>query len=98
MGKISKWVETINKLEKTFELDLTKIHLLGIADKYWVKGTAVKVTELINIYHGASRATTHKAIKELVDAELLHMVSSEDDGRVRFLHPGKKIAQLEKLL
>lgn len=98
MGKLSKWATTLHKLEKSFGLDMTKLHLLGVADKYWVRGSAVKVTELINIYHGASRATTHKAIKELIEAELLCMVGSEEDGRVRFLHPGKKLTQLEKML
>lgn len=98
MGKIFKWANTIAKMERTFGIDITKIHLLGIADDYWRGGAAVKVTELINIYDGASRATTHKAIKELVESGLLHMVDSEDDRRVRFLHPGKKLALLEKML
>ena len=98
MGRVSKWAGTIAKLEKTFGLDLNKIHLLGIADEYWTKGSAVKVTELLKIYNGASRATTHKAIQELVEVGLLHMVGNDEDRRVRFLHPGKKIAQLEKLL
>lgn len=98
MGKVLEWANTIGKLEKTFGLDLHKIHLLGIADKYWVKGSAVKVTELLKLYDGTSRATTHRAIQELVGAGLLHMVGSDEDKRVRFLHPGKKIAQLEKML
>lgn len=98
MKKLLKWSTTITKLEDTYGLDLNKIHLLGIAEKAWSKGGTVRVTDLIGIYRGASRATTHKAIKELIDKELFHMVGSEEDGRVRFLHPGKKLSQLEKLL
>ena len=98
MKKLLKWSTTITKLEDTYGLDLNKIHLLGIAGKTWNKGGTLRVTDLMGTYQGASRATTHKAIKELVDKELFHVVSSEDDGRVRFLHPGKKLPQLEKLL
>jgi uncharacterized protein YunC (DUF1805 family) len=98
MSKVLKWANTIGKLEKTFALDMNKIHLLGIADGYWAKGGAVKVTELLKLYNGASRATTHRAIQELVEAGLMHMVGNNEDKRVRLLHPGKKIAQLEKLL
>lgn len=98
MSRLAAWSDIFIKAEKMYGLDMTKIHLLGIADKFWDQGDAVRVTELINKYSGASRATTHKAIKELIDAELLRVVNSTDDGRVRYLHPGKKLKTLEKLL
>jgi DNA-binding MarR family transcriptional regulator len=88
----------MTKIENKFGVDAHKLHLLGIADEYWARGSAVRVTELIDKYEGASRATTHKAIKELVSADFLRMVGDDNDRRVRYLHPGKKLATLEKLL
>jgi hypothetical protein len=98
MGKLTKWSNKINKLEETYGVDVHKMHLLGIAEKAWGKKTPLRVTDLLDTYQNAARATTHKAIKELVEGELLHMVGSEDDGRVRFLQPGRKLSQLEKML
>lgn len=98
MKKLLKWSTTITKLEDTYGVDAHKIHLLGIAEKAWTKGGTLRVTDLMGTYQGASRATTHKAIKDLIDQELFRVVGSDDDKRIRFLHPGKKLPQLEKLL
>lgn len=98
MGKLGKFVALITKLETKFGLDQHKLHLLGIADEYWDTGRAARVTDLLNAYEGTSRATTHKAIKELVDAGMFTLIDSRDDKRVKFVAPGKKITQLEKLL
>lgn len=98
MNRMAGWSEMITKAEKAYGIDINKIHLLGIAEDMWSNGYAVCVTELINKYTGASRATTHKAIKELVSAGLLRMVDSDDDKRVRYLEPGKNLQKLERLL
>ena len=98
MSRLTAWSEMITKAEKVYGIDVNKIHLLGITQKMWGAGHTVCVTELINKYAGASRATTHKAIKELVDAGLLRMVDSDDDKRVRYLEPGKNLQKLERLL
>lgn len=98
MGKLTKWSNKITKLEQTYGVDVHKMHLLGIAEKAWGKKIALRVTDLLDAYQNAARATTHKAIKDLIAQELFRVVGSEEDGRVRFLQPGKRLAQLEKML
>ena len=98
MGKLLKWSNKIVKLEEVYGVDAHKIHLLGIAEKAWRKKTPMRVTDLLDAYQNAARATTHKAIKDLIAQELFSVVGSEEYGRVRFLYPGKKLPQLEKML
>lgn len=90
----------LHDLKQEFGIDEHKIHLLGMVDTVYKdnNGDAVNVTTLIEMYDGTSRATTHKAIKDMVAQDLLRLENSTDDGRVRWVYPGKNFARLEKLL
>lgn len=90
----------LHDLKEEFGIDEHKIHLLGIVGTLYKDNDkdAVKVTSLIEMYDGTSRATTHKAIKDMVEKDLLRLEGSNKDGRVRWVYPGKNFARLEKLL
>ncbi len=96
---VKRLSDLLSGLKREFDIDEHKIHLLGIVGMVHKDlDDAVRVTDLIEMYDGMSRATAHKAVQSLIENDLLRLESSTDDGRVRWVYPGKNFARLEKLL
>lgn len=96
---VKRLSDLLRDLKKEFGIDEHKIHLLGIVGMVHKDlDDAVKMTDLIEMYSGTSRATAHKAVKSMIDNDLLRLEGSNQDGRVRWVYPGKNFARLEKLL
>ena len=89
-------------LDDKYVLNFHKINLLSMAEESWQVGDSVRVTDLLKTYKGASPATTHKAINELIAAKFFKVVSNKEDKREKILEEGLKFkhmeADLEKLL
>jgi DNA-binding MarR family transcriptional regulator len=66
-----------------------------MASDWWELGDQVRVTDLIRMYKGASSATTHKAINELIKAKLFKVVANKEDKREKVLEKGTKFDVME---
>lgn len=96
MNKVRQLSGLLGRLEHKYGLDHHKISLLSIASVYWEEGAPVRVGDILDAYEGASRATTHRLIKELVSSKVLREEVSGDDRRVKFLSAGLKFDALLK--
>ena len=86
------------KLEDKFNIDAHKVHMLRMAADCWGVEVKVRVTDLLEMYQRTSRATTHRAIKELVSSKLLQEQGDKEDRRVKFLTPGAKFNKYEQAI
>ena len=96
MNKVRQLSGLLGRLEHKYGLDHHKICMLSIASVYWEEDAPVRVSDILDAYEGASRATTHRLIKELVSIGLLREKIPADDRRVKFLSPGLKFDALLK--
>ena len=96
MNKVRQLSGLLGRLESKYGLDYHKLRMLSIASVYWEADMPVRVTDILNMYEGASRATTHRALKELVSVGLFREKIPTDDKRVKFLQPGLKFDVLIK--
>lgn len=92
---ISKMALAVRMLDAKYIVNFHKINLLSIAEDFWDEGVPARVTDLIKLYKGASAATTHKAINELVKAKLFKVVVNKNDKRERILERGPKFNFME---
>ena len=92
---ISKMARAVRMLDTKYVVNFHKINLLSMAQHFWIEGTPARVTDLIKIYKGASAATTHKMINELVKAKLFKVVANKNDKRERILERGVKFNFME---
>lgn len=96
MNKVRQLGGLLGRLESKYGLNYHKIRMLSIASVRWEEGAPVRVGDILDAYEGASRATTHRAIKELVSIGLFREKIPTDDLRVKFLQPGLKFDALIK--
>lgn len=96
MNKVRQLGGLLGRLESKYGLDYHKVRMLSIASVYWEEDAPVRVSDILNAYEGASRATTHRLIKELVSVGLFREKIPADDLRVKFLQPGLKFDSLLK--
>lgn len=96
MNKVRQLSGLLGRLEHKYGLDHHKICLLSIASVHWEEGAPVRVGDILDAYEGASRATTHRLIRELVSSKVLREEISDDDRRVKFLSAGLKFDALLK--
>lgn len=80
----------LSKLEDKFNLNVDKVHMLCMMVGRWNSSGEVKITDVLKSFTRTSRATTHRAIKELVSDKLIKEVKSPDDRRTKYLVPGAK--------
>lgn len=80
----------LDKLEDRFNLNTAKVHMLRVMVDRWNASGAVKITDILKTFTRTSRATTHRAIKELVSDKLIKEVKNSDDRRTKYLVPGAK--------
>ena len=96
MNKVRQLSGLLGRLESKYGLDYHKVRMLSIASVYWEEGAPVRVSDILNVYEDTSRATTHRAIRELVSVGLFREKIPADDRRVKFLQPGLKFDVLLK--
>lgn len=96
MNKVRQLGGLMARLEAKYDMNPHKLRMLSIASVYWEADMPVRVTDILNMYEGASRATTHRALKELVSVGLFREKIPTDDKRVKFLQPGLKFDALTK--
>jgi hypothetical protein len=96
MNKVRQLSGLLGRLESKYGLNYHKVRMLSIASVYWEEGALVRVGDILNAYEDTSRATTHRAIRELVSSKVLREEVSGDDRRVKFLQPGLKFDVLLK--
>ncbi len=92
---ISTMARAVRMLDTKYVVNFHKINLLSMAEDFWVEGVPARVTDLIKMYKGASPATTHKAINELVKAKFFKVVINKNDKRERILERGTKFNFME---
>lgn len=95
MSSITKLSDAMCMLDDIYILNFHKINLLSMASDWWELGDQVRVTDLIRMYKGASSATTHKAINELIKAKLFKVVANKEDKREKVLEKGTKFDVME---
>lgn len=95
MSSITKLSDAMCMLDDKYILNFHKINLLSMAADWWKLGDPVRVTDLIRIYKGASSATTHKAINELIEAKFFKVVVNKEDKREKVLAKGTKFDTME---
>jgi hypothetical protein len=95
MSSITKLSDAMCMLDDIYILNFHKINLLAMASDGWELGDPVRVTDLIRMYKGASSATTHKAINELIKAKLFKAVANKEDKREKVLEKGTKFDTME---
>ena len=95
MSSITKLSDAMCMLDDIYILNFHKINLLAMANDGWELGDSVRVTDLIRMYKGASSATTHKAINELIKAKLFKAVANKEDKREKVLEKGTKFDVME---
>lgn len=95
MSSITKLSDAMCMLDDIYILNFHKINLLSMASDGWELGDPVRVTDLIRMYKGASSATTHKAINELIKAKLFKAVANKEDKREKVLEKGTKFDVME---
>ena len=84
------------RLEAKYDMNPHKLRMLSIASMYWEADMPVRVTDILNAYEDASRATTHRMVRELVSTGLFREKVPDDDLRIKFLQPGLKFDALIK--
>lgn len=95
MGVVTKLSNAVCFLDDKYVLNFHKINLLSMAEEIWNVGDSVRVTDLLKQYKGASSATTHKAINELVAAKFFKVVPNKEDKREKVLGKGAKFHVME---
>lgn len=96
MNKVRQLGGLMARLETKYDMNPHKLRMLSIASMYWEEDVPVRVTDILNAYEDASRATTHRAIRELVSVGLFREKIPDDDRRIKFLQPGLKFDALLK--
>lgn len=96
MNKVRQLSGLMARLEVKYNMNLHKLRILSIASVYWEGEMPLRVTDILNTYEDASRATTHRMIRELVSVGLFREKVPADDKRVKFLLPGLKFDALTK--
>lgn len=96
MNKVRQLGGLMARLEAKYDMNLHKLRMLSIASMYWEADMPVRVTDILGAYEDASRATTHRMIKELVSVGLFREKVPAEDLRVKFLQPGLKFDTLLK--
>lgn len=95
MSGITKLSDAMLMLDDLYVLNFHKINLLAMAEEWWELEESVRVTDLIRMYKGASPATTHKAINDLIQAKFFKVVSNKEDRREKVLERGTKFDAVE---
>ena len=98
MSSITKLSDAMSMLDDKYILNFHKINLLSMASDGWKLGDPVRVTDLIRMYKGASSATTHKAINELIKAKFFKVVANKEDKREKVLAKGTKFDDMDSEL
>lgn len=96
MNKVRQLGGLLARLEHKYGMDYHKLRILSMTSVYWEGDVPVRVTDILNAYEDASRATTHRAVRELVSVGLFREKIPDDDRRIKFLQPGLKFDALLK--
>jgi DNA-binding MarR family transcriptional regulator len=91
---------TLWRLEDKFGVNHHKIHILRILAEAWESEYRrfTRVTDVLDFYSWASRAVTHRMVRELVSSKILKEIPSKEDKRVKFLQPGPKFEAYAKAI
>lgn len=85
--KYLKFADAHQKIRSQYNVQSKECQILRAISNEYLRGTPLKVRNLLDMSNIASPATLHKTMKILIDKELLKVNEDKVDGRIKYLVP-----------
>lgn len=83
-------VNAISELDNSPKLDYAEQKILHILAINWSRNVDVSVLDCMKLFDELSSATVHRRIQSLLKKNLIKLVLSKEDKRIKTIHPTQK--------